>query len=101
MFYENVNDCLADHLPLLVFEKLVEGRVRFVNMRGSGYRYDTPRIQWRGKKIGANNGLDEAVVDAKVFRKIKPPGCLGSNAIQLPGHASLNTDDPVRHDQRD
>src|SRR3954462_7656736 len=101
MFDQDVNDGLADHLPLLIFEKLAEGRVRFVNMRGSRNRYDSARIQRRGKKIGANNGLDEAVVDAEVFGKIKSPGGLGPNAVQLSGHAPLNRAVHIGRGERD
>ena len=90
IFHQHMHNGLPDHLPLLVFQKLARGGVSFVNMRSIFGDHDAPGVEFVGKEIGADNRLDETVVNAKFLRQIKPARDLGPDAIKLAGHLPVS-----------
>ena len=68
-----MDNCLPDHLPLLIVKNFLHRSIGLVNVGGIGNHNDA---LWRHRpleEISADDGFDEAVINSQVLREMKPP----------------------------
>lgn len=80
-----MQDGLADHLTLLIAEHRRGRHVSLEDVGGFGSENNAVGIGWNGEKIGADEILDEAVINDEIAREIDAAGDFSTDAVELTG----------------
>src|SRR5947207_8925635 len=90
---QNMDDGLADHLPLLIFEDRDRRGVRLERMcRSSGYT-DSPGHHRMGEEIRANQSFDESIfTSGQICWQVNVSGNLCAYAVELAAQLGFGTE---------